>query len=241
MSGDLVERTPEEIEAALAAAQAERDRRVMQLRHDARAVYSAMEGWQQIGSRDDWAQSCQQALESYDSGRFLIEQLGAERYLEPKLMAVLLGLRRGLVGSDGGSAAEAMLADVAILSYYNTLRIQQWIGDLAVSIEHEFFAQDSPTARFEAQHGRGTGLVVEERLARLAEELLPLQERANRMVVRNLKALADLRRAPAPSVAIGQAGQVNVGAQQVNVTQDADQHHDAAIPAARTTKRKRSK
>jgi hypothetical protein len=241
MSGDIIERTPEEIEAALSAAKAERDRRVAQLRHDARAVYSAMEGWQQIGSQDDWVQACQQAYESHGSGRFLIEQLGAERYLEPQLMAVLLGLRRGLVGSDGGSAAEAMLADVAVLSYYNTLRIQQWIGDLAVSIEHEFFAQDSPTARFEAQYGRGTDLVVEERLERLAEELLPLQERANRMLVRNLKALADLRRAPAPSVAIGQAGQVNVGAQQVNVAQDADQHDDSAISAASTTKRKRSK
>jgi hypothetical protein len=241
MSGDIVERTPEEIEAALSAAKAERDRRVAQLRHDARAVYSAMEGWQQIGSRDDWAQACQQAFESYSSGRLLIQQLSAERYLEPRLMAVLLGLRRRLVGSDGGSAAEAMLADVAILSYYNTLRIQQWIGDLAVSIEHEFFAQDSPTARFEAQYGRGTGLVVEERLARLAEEMLPLQERANRMMLRNLKALADLRRAPAPSVAIGQAGQVNVGAQQVNVAQDADHHDGSAVPAASTTKRKRTK
>ncbi len=241
MSDEIVERTSDEIEAALDAAKAERDRRVAQLRHDARAVYSAMDGWQQIGSREDWVQACQRASESHGSGRFLIEQLGAARYLEPQLMAVLLGLRRGLVGSDGGTAAEAMLADLAVLSYYNTLRIQQWIGDLAVSIEHEFFAQDSPTARFEAQYGRGTGLVVEEQLARLAEELLPLQERANRMVVRNLKALADLRRTPAPAVAIGQAGQVNVGAQQVNVTQDADQHDDGAIPAASTAKRKRSK
>jgi hypothetical protein len=240
MNDEIVERTSDEIEAALAAAEAERDRRVMQLRHDARAVYSAMEGWQQIGSQDDWVHACEQAFASHDSGRFLIEQLGAERYLEPQLMAVLLGLRRGLVGSDGGSAAEAMLADVAVLSYYNTLRIQQWIGDLAASIEHEFFAQDSPTARFEARYGRGTGLVVEEQLARLAEELLPLQERANRMVVRNLKALADLRRAPAPSVAIGQAGQVNVGGQQVNVTQDADHHDGSAVPVARATKRKRT-
>ncbi len=148
--------------------------------------------------------ACERAIAEYDAGRFLVEQLGAERYLEPRRMAVLLELRRGLVGNDGRPAAEAMLADLAVMGYYNTLRVQQWIGDLAVSIEHEFFGVESPTARFEAQNGRGTGLVVEERLARLAEELLPLQERASRMVVRNLKALSDLRRAPAPSVAIGQ-------------------------------------
>ena len=49
MSDEIVERTSDEIEAALCAAQAERDRRVAQLRHDARAVYSAIDGWQQIG------------------------------------------------------------------------------------------------------------------------------------------------------------------------------------------------
>ena len=62
----------------------------------------------------------------------------------------------------------------------------------------------------------------------MAEELLPLQERANRMVLRNLKALADLRRAAAPSVAIGSAQQVNVGAQQVNVAQGSDRRKRAA-------------
>jgi hypothetical protein len=216
MSNEIAECTPDEIEIALAAAQAERDRRVARLRNDARAAYAAVEGWHRIGSPDDWADACEQALTSYDSGRFLVEQLGAERYLEPQFMAVLLGLRRGLVG-DEPTAAEAMLADLAMLAFYNTLRIQRWIGDLAVSVEHEFFGQESPTARFEARNGRATGLVIEERLARLAEELLPLQERANRMTVRNLKALAELRRSPAPAVAIGSAQQVNVGAQQVNV------------------------
>ena len=103
-----------------------------------------------------------------------------------------------------------------MLAWYNALRIQQWIGDLSLAVEHEFFGEDGPSARFERRYGRASGLVVEERLARLGEQLLPLQERANRSVVRNLKALAELRRGPAPSVAIAKAGQVNVGSQQVN-------------------------
>ena len=63
--------------------------------------------------------------------------------------------------------------------------------------------------------------MVEERLARLGEQLLPLQDRASRMLIRHLKALAELRRGPAPAVAIGRAHQVNVGgvvaAQQATV------------------------
>ena len=203
--------------------QAERDRRATQLRRDARAVFSAMEGWQRVESAEEWARTCEGAREAYDSGRFLVERLGAERFLEPELMAVLWGLRRGLVGEGGGTASEAMLADLAVLAWYNAQRIQQWIGDLALMVEHEFFAQEAPSARFEGRYGRGAGLVVEERLARLGEQLLPLQERASRMVVRHLKALAELRRGPAPQVAIGQARQVNLGhGAQLNVEQRKD-------------------
>jgi hypothetical protein len=36
------------------------------------------------------------------------------------------------------------------------------------------------------------------------------------MMARNLKALSDLTRGPAPTVAVGRAEQVNVGQQQIN-------------------------
>lgn len=216
-SGMSIERTDEELEAQFQAWQAARDKRAMQLSRDARAVFAAMEGWQRVTTPEAWLATCEQAGQDYRSGRFLIERLGASRHLDPELMATLWGLRQKLVAEGGKSAAESMLADVAVTSYYNSLRIQRWIGDLAIAIEHAFFAQDSPSARFEERHGRVEGLFVEAQLERLAEELLPLQERANRMLLRNLKALAELRRAPAPSVAIGQAGQVNVGSQQGNI------------------------
>jgi hypothetical protein len=34
-----------------------------------------------------------------------------------------------------------MLIDLAVMSYYNALRVQGWIGELALYIEHEFFCQ----------------------------------------------------------------------------------------------------
>jgi hypothetical protein len=221
MSEEIAQPSDEELVAWHREWQMDRVRRVAQLRRDARAVFSAMEGWQRVQSEDDWLRTYEEARESYCTGRFLIERLGAERFLEPELMAVLVQLRRGLEGLDGGSPSEAMAADLAVTSYYNSLRLQQWIGDLAIDIEREFFGGDAPSARFDGRYGKATGLVVEERLKRLGEQLLPLQERANRMMLRNLKALADLRRTPAPSVAIGTAQQVNVGGQQVNVARDA--------------------
>lgn len=226
MSEAIAQSRAGELEAWHDAWLAERTERVTQLRRDARAVFAAVSGWQRVQDEDAWLRTVEEAEEAYRTGRFLIERLGAERYLEPGLMAVLVQLRRGLVGPEGGSASEAMAADLAVTSYYNSLRLQQWIGDLSIEIEREFFGADSPTVRFEGRYGKCTGLVVEERLRRLGEQLLPLQERANRMMLRNLKALADLRRAPAPSVAIESAQQVNVGARQVNVAQDATPHKE---------------
>ena len=209
------------IDAAWREWQAERDRRSARLRHDARAVWRAMEGWQRVGTEEEWLRTVEESRDAYRSGRFLVDRLGAERFLEPELMAVLWGLRRGLVEEGGGTAAEAMLADLAVLAWYNALRIQRWIGDLSLAVEHEFFGEDGPSARFERRHGRASGLVVEERLARLGEQLLPLEDRASRMLVRHLKALAELRRGPA--VAIAQAQQVNLGhGAQVNVAHGAD-------------------
>jgi len=56
-------------------------------------------------------------------------------------------------------------------------------------------------------------------------------ERANRMMLRNLKALQEIRREPAPTVAIGQAGQVNIADRQLNVasTTEPPAAHDAFV------------
>ena len=52
--------------------------------------------------------------------------------------------------------------------------------------------------------------------ARLQEVLMPLVDRFNQMFLRNLKALRELKVSPI-NVNIGQAEQVNVAQQQVNV------------------------
>ena len=134
------------------AFQAEYERRLAE-RHkrlltDARAAYRAMDGWGSIKSREEWEQTVAEACEEYEHGGFLLEQLGAERHLDPTLMAVLLVLRRRLVDEHGAStAAELMLIDLAVISYYHTLRINGWVGNFAALLEAECFQQEGLTAK----------------------------------------------------------------------------------------------
>jgi hypothetical protein len=195
------------------------------LRTEARAAFRAMDGWAMVKSQDDWQATVLKAAEDLDRGGFLLDRLGAERHLDPELMAVLLVLRRPLIDEHGAtSAAELMLIDVAVLSYYHTLRINGWIGNFAALIESEFFGTASLHAKLQDRYGRAdhriNGLRVDDHVQRIGEQLLPLLDRCNRMMLRNLKALKSLREPAPPSVSIGSAGQVNVAAQQVNAAAD---------------------
>src|SRR5262249_6494997 len=112
--------------------------------------------------------------------------------------------------------------DCALLSYYHLLRLNGWIGNFASLIEAEFFRRESMTAKLKKEYGYSVGgLKVEDYVHRVGEELMPLLDRCNRMMIRNLRALRERKARPAPSVTIGAAGQVNMGAQvaaqQVNV------------------------
>jgi hypothetical protein len=191
------------------------------LRTDARASHRAMDGWGRVKDQAAWVEMVQQADEGLATGRFLVDHLGAERYLEPELMATLIALRRRLVCEHRvSSAADLLLVDSALIAWYHTLRINGWIGNFALLIEHEFFQMEGPTAKLRKRYGSGVeSLKAEDMVLRIGEQLLPLLDRLNRLMLRNLRALRDPRQRPAPNVTIGAAGQVNVGAPQVNVAE----------------------
>ncbi len=200
--------------------QDERDRRYQGVKGRARAIARAMVGWETLDGEAGWAETLAAAQADYAAGTFLIERLGAERFLDPPLMAVLLTIRQQLIEDTAAQGMqELLLVDLAVLSYYNVLRIQGWVGNAAMWLEHEFFGQPTPSAAFERRYGRQpTGLAVEERVQRLTEQFLPLLDRANRMLIKNLTALRELKHGPAPAVAIAQAGQVNVANRQINLS-----------------------
>ena len=209
---------PKRFEAEYERGMAERQAR---LTRDASAAARALDGWQRVPSQEHWLATVQQTDQDLVTGKFLIDRLGAERHLDPPLMAALLALRRRLIDDHGArTAAELMLIDSAILSYYHQLRVNGWIGDLAGLIEAHFFQRTSLTARLQAEYGSRAdnvrGLKVEELVERLAGQLMPLLDRSNRMLLRNLKALKAIQEGPTPSVSIGSAGQINLATNQVN-------------------------
>jgi hypothetical protein len=179
----------------------------------------AFEGWGQIHSVEEWQATCEDAAKRYRSGRFLLKRLGAERFLDPQLMATLWQLRQGLLEEYGAaSPTVTMFVDLALMAYANALRVQGRMGDLALVIDHELFAEDSLKVKLRQQYGpHFDGFAVEEQLRRLREQLLPLFERVNRQLLQNLQGLQRGHPASSPMVAIGQARNVNVAQQQVHI------------------------
>ena len=189
---------------------------------EAQPLLRSIDGWRHIESPEDWDRTVRETDQGLQDGKFLIDRLGGARHIDPELMAALCILRRHLIDESGANtAAELLMIDATLLSYAHMLRINAWIGDLAVAAEEEFFGRASLTAKLDRRYGRNAtvrGLRVEEIVQRLSEQLMPLLDRSNRMMLRNLKALKEHKRPTAPNLSIGQAGQVNVGSQQVNVS-----------------------
>ena len=165
---------------------AERNRR---LRSAATASSRAMTGWRTVETQEAWLQTFDQAREDFASGEFLIDRLGAKRHVDPTLTAVLLSLRQTLIDDhDATTAAEYMIIDSAVLSYYHQLRVNGWIGDLAQELEKELFGNRPLTANVDNRTSEIRGLRVEDIVSKLGEKLLPMTDRLNRMMLRNLKA-----------------------------------------------------
>jgi hypothetical protein len=129
----------------------------------------------------------EKAGDTLGNGRFLVQQLGAERYLDPAMVAALITLRQKLIADlkRPTKAADIMIIDSAVLAYYNMLRVQGWIGNLALVVERELFGQEP----LNELHGEGVGEKLTEDIRRLGEVLLPLQDRAQKMMLRILDRL----------------------------------------------------
>jgi len=143
----------------------------------------------------------------------LIEQLGAERYVEPSVVIAIQVIRENLIEDlDIRNAAEFMIMDMALIAYYNTLKAQRMLGDLAIQIERELFRGESLSANMKNQGWVVDDFKVEAMLDRASDKLLAQIDRANQMLLRNLKALQDLKKGNL----IIRTDQINIAQQQVN-------------------------
>ena len=185
-----------------------------ELQNCGRQIWRAMRQWNNVSTQEDWDKVVIQAKEDLDNGQFLINRLGGQLYLEPEVIAILLILRKGFTEMYGiKTPAEYMLVDMTLITYYNALRAQRMLGDLATSIEHEFFGIDAPRVKLKEKYGYvADGFHVEDMLERAREQLQAMLERANRMLIRNLRALRELQ----GGNLVVRAEQVNIAQQQVN-------------------------
>ncbi len=195
--------------AALATAE-ERDRQRRQewaainraLTNNAMAVTRAISRWHP--RKGDGEGHVERVLESFESGSFLINRLGAAGVVDQDLAIILLDLRRRLMDDYGSGPVAMMLIDRAVVAYQDFVRVSGWVGNLAVLIENEFFGMEGPSARFQDRYGREgrtvRGLTVEQHVAHLRERLVPLAERCGRVMTEALASLERLRTGPSETV-----------------------------------------
>jgi hypothetical protein len=164
------------------------------LRDNSMAVTRAMSRWYPAPAERE--RRTERVMTRLADGSFLLNRLGAEGVIDQDLATVLLHFRNRLSSEYGQGPAAMMLIDRAIAAYQDFIRIEGWIGNTALLIEHEFFGIKGPSANFQDRYGREgrtiRGLTVEQHIARLRDELLPIADA--------LTALGMLRAVPSHAV-----------------------------------------
>ncbi len=167
-----------------------------------------------LRAQEDWERAYELVDDDYRSGQFLIDSLGADRYIEPKIAMTLLMLRQKMAEEmQIESAVEFMLMDSALTAYYNFNTSQIMIGDLVTQVERELFHGDTLSVKLKDKRGwEVEEFQVEAMLNRASDKLMNLIDRTNQMMIRNLKVIRDLKTG---TLSI-RAEQVNIAQQQVN-------------------------
>ena len=166
------------------------------------------------------AEALAEISESYLDGSFFLRNLSLFYDVSPELSLVVYNLRQEWIQQyDLTTVPELMLVDQAMLGYLHAIRLNKQIADMMALTEIELFYPESPAVKIKKDRGLNNefdGFVAEDAIKKLQERLMPLMDRFNQMFLRNLRALRELKTHPV-NINIGQAGQVNVGQQQINV------------------------
>jgi len=167
-----------------------------------------------LRTQEDWERAYELVDDDYRSGQFLIDSLGAGRYIEPKIAMTVLMLRQKMAEEmEIESAVEFMLMDSALTAYYNFITSQRMLGDLVTQVERELFQGETLSVTLKEKRGwEVEEFQVEAMLNRASDQLMNLIDRTNKVMIRNIKAIRDLKTG---TLSI-RAEQVNIAQQQVN-------------------------
>jgi hypothetical protein len=131
--------------------------------------------------------------------------LGADRLIDPALTGMLLGMRRGLIEEvNAVSMSDYVLIDMVVIAFANAMRIQSMVGNTrSYPGIRDVLPADAARALEEGLGYRPEdirGLAVDDHVARLRDNLLPLAERFHRMAEAGIEALRRQRREPSVEV-----------------------------------------
>lgn len=174
-----------------------------------------------LRSQEDTDKKYAEAIEAYRNGSFFLERIGRYGEVDTPLAFTMMHLRSEWIEEyDIKTAPEFMLLDMAMTSYFHFLRMNEDVNNLMANIEWDVFALDAPKFKngvgnfFEDEKRKE--FIAEGLAHRLQEVMQPTLDQFNRMFIRNLKAIRDLKRGNI-QLNIGHVGQMNVGEKQINV------------------------
>ncbi len=184
------------------------------LQYEAQAIFRTVQGLPGINTPQQWDELLEKTGNNIKNGNFLLERLGAKRYLDPELMAALALLRGQLLSEiQNPTASDMMLVDTAIIAYRQMLRLQGWMDSICLVVERSLFGQ----APLNEIHGFTVGDNLEKQIGNLENQILPLMHRSQKML---MSALGQLNKRQVCSagntVSVNRAQQVNVGSAIVN-------------------------
>ena len=181
-----------------------------------------------MGGTEDPAGILNEAVEQYLNGQFFLREIGLFYEVCPHLSMTLFHLRQAWIQQyDLRTVPEFLLLDQALLAYLHLIRANKEFANLFSLLQEALYTYDSPLESV-APRPKGKHVVKyvgPEYIKKMQEAMLPMIERFSAMFHRNLKAMRELRADPL-QISIGQAGQVNVANQQVNLHEDGASRDD---------------
>jgi len=183
--------------------------------------------WAGYKTKGQWLKLRKRMLGEYKSGQFFFETIGMQRNFDPKFLAVLINLRQECIEEyDIKTALEFMLLDSALVSHYHFIKLHSMVGNMEAKVEEQFFTQEELDYSY-PKKGNTTydyanpKFMIDGVVDSTINKTIPLLDKFNRMFLRNLKALRDLKRSNV-NLNIGMVGQMNVGERQINVQAKAE-------------------
>lgn len=156
------------------------------LQHEAQSIFRTVKGLPGLSTQQKWNDLLVTTGNDIESGMFLLERLGAKRYLDPELMAALTLLRRQLLSDiQNPTASDKMLVDSAIIAYRQMLRLQGWMDSICLIVERDLFGQ----APLNEIHGLTVGDKLEDQIRNIENQILPLLHRSQKMLMSALNQL----------------------------------------------------